>query len=367
MPKPMVFAHRQTKTVEWVLGMSDVSQTLPAEERRERRRLHLREVVEQPSQDIETTHPEAPLFSVGETLRAAREHRGQDAATVAMMLKMRREQLEAVETGDLSKLPGRTYAVGFVRAYARHLGLDAETLVQQFKDETAEQEAAKPVNLVFPVAQEEYRGPRSSMLAVALLIAMGIYGITYVTMPSRKAVATAAQTEQTSVVVEAAEPPKPPVAPVTAPDSMQAPVEVAVNFVAGGQPLPEHKLPEAPALEPVAPPAAFTVAQMGTTEQTPPVEANTRIILKAVEPTYVQVRDAQLPRSKSVLVARVFNVGESYAVPNRTGLTMQTGNAGGLQVEVDGRSLGVLGKSGEVITRIPLDPSYFLERMAASQ
>jgi hypothetical protein len=46
---------------------------------------------------------------------------------------------------------------------------------------------------------------------------------------------------------------------------------------------------------------------------------------------------------------------------------MQTGNAGGLQVEVDGRSLGVFGKSGEVITRIPLDPSYFLEHMAASQ
>src|SRR5512134_159889 len=176
VPKTMDFVHRQTKTVEWVLGMSDVSQTLPAEERRERRRLHLREAVEQPSsQDTETPQSETPQFSVGETLRAAREHRGQDAAAVAMMLKMRREQLEAVETGDLSKLPGRTYAVGFVRAYARHLGLDAETLVQQFKDETAEQEAAKPVNLVFPVAQEEYRGPRSSMLAVALLIAMGIY------------------------------------------------------------------------------------------------------------------------------------------------------------------------------------------------
>jgi hypothetical protein len=46
---------------------------------------------------------------------------------------------------------------------------------------------------------------------------------------------------------------------------------------------------------------------------------------------------------------------------------MQSGNAGGLEVEVDGRRVGILGKSGEVITRIPVDPSYFLERMAASQ
>ncbi|NOT42332.1 MAG: helix-turn-helix domain-containing protein [Alphaproteobacteria bacterium] len=346
--------------------MSDVAQTLPSEERKERRRLHLREAVEQPAQLPEAPQPDEPRSSVGEKLRTARVERGQDVAAVAKLLKMRREQLEAVETGNLAKLPGRTYAVGFVRAYARHLGLDAETLVQQFKDETAEQDAAKPVNLVFPVAQEEFRGPRGSIMAIALLIAMGIYGITYVTMPNRNSAATAAQPEQTAVVVEQAAPTKTPVAPVTAPDSNQTPVEVAVSFVAGNPTLPEQKLPSAPALEPVVTPAPITVAQ-AVPPQMPPVEANARIVLKAVEPTYVQVRDAQLPRSKSVLVARVLNVGESYAVPNRTGLTMQTGNAGGLQVEVDGRSLGVFGKSGQVITRIPLDPSYFVERMAASQ
>lgn len=348
--------------------MSDVSQTLPAEERKERRRLHLREAVAELPQVPEAVEMSQP--TVGETLRAARIDRGLEAATVAALLKMRREQLEAVETGNLEKLPGRTYAVGFVRAYARHLGLDAEALVQQFKDETAEQEAAKPVDLVFPVAQEEYRGPRSSIMAVALLIAMGIYGISYLTMPSRKAVAIAAQTEAAAVVVEPANPAAPKTAIAIAPtDSNRTPVEVAVSFVAGGQTLPEQKLPEAPALAPVTP-AVITFAQASAPTSdapTQPVDANVRIILKAVEPTYIQVRDAQLPRSKSVLVARVLNVGESYAVPNRNGLTMQTGNAGGLQVEVDGRSLGVFGKSGEVITRVPLDPSYFLERMSASQ
>jgi cytoskeleton protein RodZ len=297
------------KTLNGCWVMSDVSQTLPAEERRERRRLHLREAVEELPQVPEAV--EVSQTTVGETLRAARIERGQEASAVAASLKMRREQLEAVETGNLAKLPGRTYAVGFVRAYARHLGLDAEALVQQFKDETAEQDAAKPVDLVFPVAQEEYRGPRSSIMAVALLIAMGIYGISYLTMPSRKAVATAAQTETAAVVVEPAKPaaPKPTVA--VAPTDPNPPAEVAVSFVAGGQTLPEQKLPEAPALAPVAAPVtAFTVAQAaapGADTQTQPAEANARIILKAVEPTYVQVRDAQLPRSRSVLVARVLN------------------------------------------------------------
>lgn len=347
--------------------MSDVAQTLPSEERKERRRLHLREVAEQPEVSDQSPVDEAPQSTVGELLRVARVNRGEGAAAVASLLKMRREQLEAIETGDLSKLPGRTYAVGFVRAYARHLGLDADALVQQFKDETAQQDGGKPVDLVFPQAQEEFRGPRSSILAVAMLIAMGIYGIVYVTMPNRDSAATAAQPEQTAVVVEpAAAPVKPPVVPLVAPDSKQAPVEVAVSFVAGVQTLPEQKLPVASALVPVAPPATMTVTPIPVAQATP-VEANTRIVLKAVEPTYVQVRDSQLPRSKSILVARVLNVGESYEVPNRPGLVMQTGNAGGLQVEVDGRSLGVFGKSGEVVTRIPLDPSYFVERMAVSQ
>ena len=94
-------------------------------------------------------------------------------------------------------------------------------------------------------------------------------------------------------------------------------------------------------------------------------EGASRILLRAIEPTYIQIRDAQMPRSNSVLVARVFNTGETYAVPDRTGLVMQTGNAGGIEVTMDGRVLGAFGKSGEVVTRIPLDPEYFIERMKA--
>jgi cytoskeleton protein RodZ len=142
-----------------------------------------------------------------------------------------------------------------------------------------------------------------------------------------------------------------------------------VSFVAGAQTLPDEKVP-APALEvaPVPAPATpFAVAELDAPPKPQTAQSNTRITLKAVEPTYVQIRDTQLPRSRSIMVARVLNVGESYSVPDRPGLIMQTGNAGGLQVEVDGRSLGVFGRSGEVITRIPLDPSYFLERMAASR
>jgi cytoskeleton protein RodZ len=346
--------------------MSDLTQTLPAEERKERRRLHLREAAEQPAAIEQAEQPPAaPSNTVGETLRAARIERGEDAASVAALLKMRREQLEAVENGDLSKLPGRTYAMGFVRAYARHLGLDAKDLVERFKEETAA--AEKPVDLVFPQAQEEFSRPRGSILTLGLLIAMTVYGISYVTTPDRKAMTSAAMAEETAAVVVEQPAAPPPQVPAT--ESQKAPVEVAVSFVAGAQTLPEQKVP-APALGVAPAPlpsTPFAVAELDAPLNPQTAQSNTRITLKAVEPTYVQIRDTQLPRSRSIMVARVLNVGESYSVPDRPGLIMQTGNAGGLQVEVDGRSLGVFGRSGEVVTRIPLDPSYFLERMAASQ
>ena len=74
-----------------------------------RRRIHLREI----SGDSDT-----PLDTVGQELRAARLRRGDDLATVSRALKIRKDHLEAVEEDDIESLPGKTYAIGFVRSYA---------------------------------------------------------------------------------------------------------------------------------------------------------------------------------------------------------------------------------------------------------
>jgi cytoskeleton protein RodZ len=149
--------------------------------------------------------------------------------------------------------------------------------------------------------------------------------------------------------------------------------EPPVTYVAGAQVLPESNTVETPRLltdDPALPREMnFAVAQVTNIAAVSPAAqtAGSRVTFKALEPTYIQIKDSQQRGPRAVLVSRVLNVGESYEAPNRSGLVMQTGNAGGLQVEVDGRVVGVLGKGGEVITRIPLDPSHFLERIAASQ
>lgn len=114
--------------------------------------------------------------------------------------------------------------------------------------------------------------------------------------------------------------------------------------------------------------SVWLVLIASTTNAIPaPDTPQTRILLRAVEPTYIQIRDTTGQTSKSILVANVFNIGDTYAVPDRPGLVMQTGNAGGVEVTVDGRVLGVLGKSGQVMTRIPLDPTFLTERITWSQ
>lgn len=347
--------------------MSNVSQLQEAVERKERRRLHLREVEADADQSLEAE----PKETLGEFLREARIARGEEISLIAAKLKLRSDQLAAIEADDYEKLPGRAYAVGFVRTYARYLGLDAGAMVQRFKDESAATEGAKPVELVFPEAVDEPRMlPNGSILIWAMLIAMLIYGISYLTMPSRKS-ATTAKADIPAVIIEepsaAAAKPEISVTEAWRPVSTEPPM----TYVNGTQVLPAADAPEASGIlaSEAAPALAFAVAQVGevAVDSVPRAVGASRITLKALEPTYIQIKDTQLRGKSAVLVSRVLTEGESFQAPDRAGLVMQTGNAGGLHVEVDGRALGVLGKSGEVITRIPVDPSYFLERLATTQ
>ena len=388
--------------------MSNVSPMPPPTERKDKRRLHLREIVQEGQAEISQNgekeiSPAAakPAISVGAALRAARLARGEETGSIAKALKMRSDQLDAIEDNDFSRLPGRAYVVGFIRSYARYLGLDAGAMIESFKDETAGHESNKPVELVFPEAQEEQRLPNGSILIVALMIAMVIYGISYLTMPNRKSPATAKADDPAVAVVHpapvaSAAPsavPAPPessapaqtVSVLAEPSGATAPAAAPATFVAGNSELPGPLLPvavmsvNAPSdvfeVASLLPPAASVSARsaalstIGAPPQTVSKNSNagSRVTLKALQPTYVRVKDPRQPGGKGILLDRVLNPGESYQAPDLAGLVMQTGNAGGLQVEVDGRSIGVLGKSGEVIVRIPVDASYFLERVAASQ
>src|SRR5215469_2055928 len=114
--------------------MSKITQ-LNIDDKGKRRRIHLREI---------SGDSDAPQDTVGQELRAARLRRGDDLATVSRTLKIRKDHLEAVEEDRLENLPGKTYALGFVRSYAGYLGLDAAQMVERYKQEISGRHEAHP-------------------------------------------------------------------------------------------------------------------------------------------------------------------------------------------------------------------------------
>ena len=71
----------------------------------------------------------ADARTLGDHLRATREHKSLSLVQVAEATRVRRVYLEAIEANDLAPLPSRPFAVGYVRAYARALGLDGDAAV----------------------------------------------------------------------------------------------------------------------------------------------------------------------------------------------------------------------------------------------
>lgn len=116
----------------------------------------------------------------------------------------------------------------------------------------------------------------------------------------------------------------------------------------------EDEIPAAPA----APIPTQTVSVPDATQPQVYGEGNTdaRIILRATQDAWVQVRDG----SDELLLTRVLREGDVYRVPNEEGLTLLTGNAGGIEVLVDGTLMAPLGPVGSVRRDLALDPQVLL-------
>jgi cytoskeleton protein RodZ len=141
----------------------------------------------------------------------------------------------------------------------------------------------------------------------------------------------------------AAEPPVAAAVPVPAP--VQAPAPAAETPVVAAAPAPAAAPPVAAAV-PVsvpAPPPAPTPAE--------------QIVLHAKSDSWVEVRN----RLGVSLMGRIMRAGESWTVPDQAGLVLSTGNAGGLELLVDGKPSPSLGAMGVVRRDIPLDPALVRE------
>jgi cytoskeleton protein RodZ len=344
--------------------------------------------------------------TVSEILRAAREARGLTIHDIAEAVRIRAANLQAIEDAAFDRLPGAAYAIGFVRSYAEYLGFPGEQMVQRFKAEAAHA-AAKP-KLVFPVAIHERRAPTGGLLLLGVLLAGLVYGSWWWLRATDRHVTdlVPALPERLAKLVGNDRPaetqPTPPIAPLLPTPPATGPVAIAdptlptVNPQPITRPTPQVQAQltlkpaeptegEAPSPDPVpgaapaaggpapgmvADPAAAPEAAPTLVKPDSPAPAGTfgadpaksRVAVRASKESWLQVRDG----TGQLLLTRVLKPGEVYYAPNDPGISMVVGNAGGIDVLVDGKELGrPLGAPGQVLKNVSLDPARLLARSPA--
>ena len=149
-----------------------------------------------------------PAWRAGRKLSEARRQLGLTLDEVADRIRVRREFLEALEDMNVKLLPGKAYALAFLRSYARELGIDEKAIVDQFQDECALSREDPQKQIRNPTSKP--RRERPWMFAAALvLLAAAFVGWRALSQNEQPVVETAAAPQQPSsaaVPTEAAAP-----------------------------------------------------------------------------------------------------------------------------------------------------------------
>ncbi|MFO1118913.1 MAG: helix-turn-helix domain-containing protein [Rhodospirillales bacterium] len=281
---------------------------------------------------------------VGDMLQQHRVRSGFDLAEVSGYLHIRRGYLEAIEQSRFDLLPGPAYAAGFVRAYAGFLGFDADAMVDCLRRETGTFAAPIPLHSRAPVAAGN--APRAGV------VLMGRRSRCWPT-PAGTCLPRVAPTWRTS---------RPPWIVRSTRTTRHRRGRRRRRSWRAAAPTALPAEPAAPAASAGPAPTTALAAEPPDGGLAAPAAASSRIVLRAKADSWVEVRDTQ---TNSVLIGRLLRSGEAYAVPDRPGLRLITGDAGGLLVYVDGNVVPSLGKDGAFMGGVGLDPDA-LRRLAAS-
>lgn len=294
------------------------------------------------------------LRTVGEELRAARLARGEDLEDIAAYLRIRPAYLSALEEGDVAATPGRPYAIGFLRSYGDHLGLDGKQLAASLKPAVEAATPARP-----PIHHEpltESRRPTFAVLVASLVLAGALYAGYHVfavdrgELPELVAEAPAAIDLTPARVLPE---PRAQVPLALAESDPPAPTIDVSSAVAAESPPGERAMP------------AVLASLDGEGSAPAPVAGEIvsgRVVLVAHDSSWIQVRSAD----RAFVRTRTLQPGDRFTVPDRNDLALSTGNAGGLEILLDGQSVGRVGAPGAVVKNLSLAPDVLKRRVAAT-
>lgn len=261
--------------------------------------------------------PARPVSTgIGDTLRDAREARGRSIEDVAHSLRLRSEQLRALEEERFDGFGGDVYARGFLKSYAVELGLDPQPLLDTYRREVSGDDPVSAAPLAAPGGATRVKAPRGAppgWIAWVLVLVVVLAGLGFLGqfVGSRSP-------EQASDELSTA-----PVAPAEE-DTDGATDEDGETD--GDEPA------EADGEEPAE-------------EEEPPAEPEGVELFLALE----SASWLRVTVDGTVVHEQVTEEGTTLPFNGEEKVTVRYGNAGGVRVELNGEDLGTPGGDGEVV------------------
>ena len=250
---------------------------------------------------------------VGELLRDARESAGKRVEDIANDTRVPLRHLIAIENSDYAALPGKTYAMGFVRAYARTIGLDEADLIAKLRAELgADDYRAGHQYEAYEPADPARVPPKTLVWTTLIVAALFAGGYWYWRSTSVDNVASDVAAEQA--------------------------LETSVEESAPAAPQP-------------------------TTPATPTIPDNAEVVVTAKDTVWFRIDDAS---GKQVYSAEL-KAGDRYVVPaGQKGLVIRTSRPQSLDLSVAGQVVPQLGPADLLVKNVSLDPAELAKRLTGA-
>lgn len=291
------------------------------------------------------------METLGGLFRQTRERQRVSLEQIASKTRIQQHHLQALEEEDFASLPAKVFVKGFVRSYARALGLDEDNAIQlfltsssNFYDRTQEEQQHIQVTL-----QAAHRKRFNWNFVVILFLALG--GILFYLLPEQQEPLPPTPESETPLPInetkkEALLEPPPPIE--ESPDSVSSEVPVPIE-VQPPSPLPSGITPSP--LPPEPRPISPTLPVSPVPEKTTGTDGTLVLEIEATQLTWVVVQsDDQAPHEA------LLQPGQKSTWKANTQYLLTLGNAAGVVIRLNGELQGPFGKPGQVVRDIRLKP-----------
>ncbi len=285
------------------------------------------------------------METLGEFFQRAREQQGLSLAQIASQTRIQERHLQALEEEDFASLPAKVFTKGFVRSYARSLGLDEDEALQlflttsnSFYEHTQQEEQHVQIKI-----EAAHRKRFNWNLVLILFLVMG--GALFYLLPEQQENLEPTAESEAPVPIESIQGPTHSLGEPPASVSSPAPVDTVPP------PPPLSVVPSQPTLEPIPIPKPIRPSVPVTPAPEDALGPGGPLVLEieATQLTWVVVRSDDQAPHEALLQPR-----QRITWKAKKQYLLTLGNAAGVVIRLNGESRGPFGKPGQVVRDILL-------------